>query len=411
MRKIFTCIDIGTDMIKAVTVEEYNDKFNILATACSESKGVKKGLIIDAGQITSAIKKTIKDLESKLGTKIEQVLAIIPSNNREITIATGEVNVHTEEHIIDGDIIFNCMQKSIKEKVNSTTEVVSIMPIEYKINDSKKVKNPLGLQGDKLSIKSVVVSVPKKNIYSVVGILENMGIEVVDIITSSIANYQAISDSELDKSIVAIADIGKEKSVLSVFNKGVLIKETISSICSDDVDKAISFNYKTTEEKSKSIKEEYGVASRKYADSDESYKIVNRLEQELEINQYSLSETIELKLIEILKNLKKDVNSLTNREISYIIVTGAITAMLGFDALVGDIYGNKGRVLSLNIIGIRDVKYAACFGAIKYFVNKLELREKEYTMFADEKVDEMLRARKRMGNGSVLGKIFGRIFE
>ena len=411
MRKIFTCIDIGTDQIKAVTVEEYNEKFNILATACSPSKGVKKGLIVDATGVTNAIKKTIKELESKLGTKIEQVLAIVPSNNRDITIATGEVDVHTDSHIIDGDTIFNCMQKSIKEQANSTTEVVSVMPIEYKLNGSKKVKNPLGLEGEKLSIKSVVVSVPKKNVYSVVGILENMGIEVVDINISSIANYQAISDTELDKSIVAIADIGKEKSVLSVFNKGIIIKETISSVCADNIDEVISFNYKTTDEKSKMIKEEYGVANRKYSDTDETYKVVNRLEQELEINQYPLSEMIESKLVEMLKNIKKDLNGLTNREISYIIVTGAITTMLGFDALVGDVYGNKGQVLNLNTIGIRGAKYASCYGAIKYFVKKLNLREKEYTMFTDEKVDEMLRARKKMGTGSVLGKIFGRIFE
>ena len=141
------------------------------------------------------------------------------------------------------------------------------------------------------------------------------------------------------------------------------------------------------------------------------HKVVNRLDQEIELNQYPLSEVIEYKIAEILKNVKNDVNNLTNREISYIIVTGASAAMLGFDALVSDIYGNKGQVLSTNIIGIRDVKYATCYGAIKYFVNKLNLREKEYTMFTDEKVDDMLKARKKMGKGSVLGKIFGRIFE
>ena len=411
MRKIFTCIDIGTDTIKAITVEEYNEKFNVLATASSISYGVKKGLITDAALVTSSIKKVIKELESKLGTKIEQVLAVVPSNNREISIESAEVNIHTENHIINGETIFSCMQKSLKKSVTPDNEVVSVMPIEYKINDNKKVKNPLGLEGDKLSIKSVVVSVPKKNVYSVVGVLENIGIEVVDIITSSIADYSAISDDEYDKRIVAIADIGKEKSVLSVFNKGILIKESVVSVGGIDIDDAIGFAYKTDDEKSKKLKEEYGVASIKYADGDETYKIVNRLDQEIEINQYSLSETIETKLTEMLKNIKNDINNLTNREISYIIVTGAITTMLGFDALVGDIYGGKGQLLNLNIIGIRDGNYSTCYGAIKYFVKKLELREKEYTMLTDEKVDEMLRARKKMGTGSVLGKIFGRIFE
>lgn len=411
MRKIYTCIDIGTDKIKAVTIEEYNDKFNVLATASSPSQGVKKGLIVDAGLITNAIKKTIKELESKLSTKIEQVIAIVPSNNRDITITTADIDVDTSDHLISGDIIFNCMQKSLKKNIDPNKEVVSIMPIEYKINDEKKVKNPLGLEGDKLSIKSVVVSVPKKNVYSVVGIIENIGIEVVDIMISSIANYYAIQDDEYDKGVVAIADIGRDKTVLSVFNKGIVIKDSIANIGASAIDEVISFNYKTEDDKSKQIKEEYGVANRKYADNDEEYKVVNRLEQKVDVNQYALSEMIEQKLTEMLKSIKKDINNLTNREIRYIIITGGITTMLGFDALVSDVYGNKGQILNLNIIGIRDGNYASCYGAIRYFVNKLELREKEYTMFNSDKVDEMLKARKKMGKGSALGKIFGRIFE
>ena len=411
MRKIYTSIDIGTDEIKLVTMEEYNEKLNVLATAIVPSKGVKKGLIVDASLITSAVKKAIKNLESKLGTKIEQVIAVVPSNNRDINIATGEIDVKTEDSIIDGETIFNCLQKSLKKHVTSDMEVVSVMPIEYKIDNDKKVKNPLGLESKKLAVKSVVVSVPKKNVYSVVGILENIGIEVVDIVISSIADYYATSDKELDKDVVALVDIGKEKSVLSVFNKGILIKELIASLGGEDIDEVIRFNFKTDEKKSKEIKEEYGVANRKYADSDENYKVINRLNQNIVINQYVLAEIMEYKLAEMLKNIKNDINSLTNREISYIIVTGAVTKILGFDALLQDVYGRKGKILNLNIVGIRDSKFSTSYGAIKYFVDKLNLREKEYTMFVDEKVEEMLKARKKMGTGSALGKIFGKIFE
>ena len=411
MRKMYTCIDIGTDKIKAVTIEYYNDKFNVLATASCDSKGVKKGLIVDAGAVTSAIKKTVKELESKLGTKITQVLAVVPSNNRSINIGEAEVKITKEDHLITGDNIFTCMNKCIKGNVAPDHEVVSVLPIEYKIDGGKKVKNPLGLEGNVLSMKSVIISVPKKNVYSVVGILENVGLEVVDITISSIADYYSIKDNELDSHVVAIVDIGKEKEVLSVFNKGILIKEKIVAEGSKDIDATIGFNYKTDEAMSKKIKEEYGVANRKYADSDETYKVTNKLDGTSEVNQYSLSEIIEQKLTGILKNAKNDLNDLTNREISYIIVTGAVTSMLGFDGLVSDVYGNKGQVLNLNVIGLRDGGYSACYGSIKYFVSKLELREKEYTMLADEKVDEMLKARKKLGSGSALGKIFGKIFE
>ena len=411
MRKIYTSIDIGTDEIKAITVEEYNDKINVLATAETPTKGVKKGLIVDANLITNSIKKTIKILESKLGTKVEQIIAVVPSNNIDINITMGEVSVNTENNIIDGETIFNCLQKSLKGHVEKDMEVVSIMPIEYKINNEKKVKNPLGLVGEKLSSKQVVVSVPKKNVYSVVGILENLGIEVVDIVISSIADYYAIKNSEYNKEIIALNNIGKKKSVISVFNKGILIKEKIISQGGNSIDEAISFNFKTDDKQSKEIKEKYGVANRKYSDSDENYEITNRLDQKITINQYVLSEIIEFKLLEVLKNIKNEINNLTNREISYIMVTGAIDSMLGFNALIEDAYGRQGQILTINIIGIRDSKYSTSYGAIKYFIEKLNLREKEYTMMTEEKVEEMLKARKRMGTGSVLGKIFGRIFE
>ena len=411
MRKIYTSIDIGTDQIKAITIEKYNDKYNVLATAYVKTKGVKRGLIVDANLISSSIKKVIKQLESKLGTKIEQILAIVPSNNIDINIGMGEVEVHTENNLIDGETIFSCLQKSLKNKVPKNMEVVSIMPIEYKIDNEKKVKNPLGLEGKHLAVKSVIVSVPQKNVYSVVGILESIGIEVVDVTISSIADYYAVKDPELDKEVLSVVNIGKEKTVISVFNKGILIKEKILTTGADEIDETIEFNFKTDENASKRIKEDYGVSNRKFADGDENYEIINRLGQKATINQYVLSEIIEYKLIEILKNIKNETNSLTNREISYIIITGATTSMLGFGALVEDIYGRKGQILTTNVIGIRDNKFSSSYGAIKYFINKLDLREKEYTMFIDEKVDEMLRARKKMGTGSALGKIFGKIFE
>ena len=48
---------------------------------------------------------------------------------------------------------------------------------------------------------------------------------------------------------------------------------------------------------------------------------------------------------------------------------------------------------------------------VKYFVNKLELREKEYTMFDEEKINEMLATRKKVGSSNVLGRIFEKFFD
>lgn len=88
MRNIYSSIDIGTDTIKLVTLEAFHDKYNVLAATTIESAGVRQGLIYDANLISGVIKKLLKIHESKLGTKVDKVLAIVPSNDLRIDISS-----------------------------------------------------------------------------------------------------------------------------------------------------------------------------------------------------------------------------------------------------------------------------------------------------------------------------------
>lgn len=411
MRKIFNSIDIGTDSIKIVTIEHYNKKYNVLAASSVKTTGLKQGLIVDANAVSSAIKKCIKISENKLGTNIDKVLAIIPSHNINFNIVTGKIKIDTEDKKITGELIFNCLGNSIKSNINPAMEIVTMSPIEYKVDDQTKIKNPLGMIGDELSVRAVVGSVLKKNVYSVVNLIENLGIEVIDICFGSVANYYSIKTVEMDNKVVAMVDIGSEKTNVSIFNKGVMIKESILPIGGFSIDDDITFRYKTNLDQSQKIKETFAVANRKYADSDENYTCINRLDEEVEINQYRLSEIIESKIVEMLKNIKNEINNLTNREIGYIMITGGITSMLGFNAIVEELFVKNTTVINLGIIGIRENKYASSYGLVKYFVEKLELREKQYTMFMDDKIEEMLSTRKKKGTTGVLSKVFEKIFD
>lgn len=408
MRKIFTSIDIGTNEIKVVTVEEFNDRFNVLASSSVKSTGVKQGLIVDANLVSSSIKKAIKDNESKLGVKIEETIAIVPSNNMEICMRHGKVNVHDD--MITGDVIFDCMENALKEEKVAGMEVTNVSPIEFRIDESKKVKNPLGLSGKCLESKNIVCYVPKKNVYSVISIIESLNIKVVDIVISSIGDYYSVKNKELDERVGAIVNIGEDKSVVSIFNKGIIMSENIIPIGSSMIDKELIFNYKIEDSEAIKIKNTFAVASRKYADGEETYEFVNRVGNEVSINQYQLAELVETKLVEMLKSIKNEINNLTKREINYIIVTGGITSMLGFSSLVEELYGRHSSVLSLSVIGIRNNKYSTVYGSVKYFNEKLNLREKDYTMFSEEKINELTQVRRKIGAGSVLGKIF-KIFD
>lgn len=43
MRKIYTSVDLGSDSIKVLVGEVYNNRLCVLATSTVKSKGIKKG--------------------------------------------------------------------------------------------------------------------------------------------------------------------------------------------------------------------------------------------------------------------------------------------------------------------------------------------------------------------------------
>ena len=410
MRNIYTSIDIGTDKIKVVTVEHFNNQYNVLASSMVDSEGLKQGLIVDANKLSVAIKKCVKLSENKLGSNINKVFVSVPTNNIEIVMTSGTIDIKADDKKITGEDVFGCMQVSLKGAITSGMQPVTMVPIEYKIDKNKKVNYPLGKEAETLSIKSIVTLVPKKNVSSVVSVLNSIDIEVVDIVISSIANYHVFKNEDFDKKVVGIIDIGSEKTVLSVFNKGAIIKEKIISRGSNELTEDIVFNYKVSNEEANKIKQEFAVANRKHADQEMIYISTNRNGDKIQINQYFLAQAIENKLILMLENYKKEINNLTNKEIGYIMVTGAVTSMLGFDNFVDILFGSNSNIINIGIIGIRDNRYSVSFGTIKYAINKLELREKKYTMFEDQLVEQMLSTRKKIGVTGAFSKIF-KIFE
>ena len=132
----------------------------------------------------------------------------------------------------------------------------------------------------------------------------------------------------------------------------------------------------------------------------------------LKINQFELSEVVMSRLEEILNEAKKEINLLTSKKIDYIIITGGISNMPGFEYIVRDVFGENANIGNVKMLGIRDNMYSSCIGNIVYFISKLKLKEQDYSMINDNEVYQMISVNSKKINtsDSMLGKIFGFFF-
>ena len=113
---------------------------------------------------------------------------------------------------------------------------------------------------------------------------------------------------------------------------------------------------------------------------------------------------------EILKLSLDEIKNLTNREISYIIVTGGLSEINGMEYLVDSYYGNIGKVSKINVMGIRNNKYSSALGSCIYFDEKLALRGKTYNMVSESEYHKLVSTNEEMSGNNVISKMFGHFF-
>ena len=388
MNDFYTGIDLGTDSIKIIVCEKVGDKYNVLAKTSHPSSGIERGFVSDTKAATNSIKAAVQEVNNILGIEINKVVASIPPEECKFDILSGYCDIEDYNEITGKDVS-KVLLTALKEHDFGDYELVTAMPINFTIDGEESVRNPKGHSGSSLNTRVVVSSSPKESLYRILSVLKLAGLEVVDICYSSFGDYYALSNKKDDSLVGAIINIGEDSTNVSVFNRGIQIKNGVLPLGSKSVDKDLTYVFKTKISQSRDIKEHFAVALSSYADSNDKWNIEIDKNNVKEINQLGVSKVVEARVRELLKLAKNEIKNLTNREIRYIIITGGLTELAGFQYLVEQEFGFVARIGNITSIGIRHNKYSSCLGVIKYFNEKLDLRDKNYNMFTAEEIEEL----------------------
>lgn len=407
MKKIYTAIDIGSDTIKFVVGEYYKDKVNILASHEEKAKGIRKGLIVDPNLAINSIKDGIKELNNSLGINIKKVIVNIPDYNAKFMFVTGEVDIIDEDELITTDDVNKVIKTCVYAKLAQEYELITVVPLTFLIDDSPE-KEPVGKTGKKLGIKGISISAPKKNIYSVLSVIEGAGLEVVDITISGLGDYFEVRNNTLDKKVGAIINLGHETTNVSVYNKGKLMNTETIQLGGTNIDKDLAYMFNINIFDARTIKEKFASSHKRFIALNDVYEVKNTAGEIIKLNQIEVTEIVMDRLAEILELARKQILLLTKQNISYIVITGGLTEIRAFKNLVYEILGKDVIIFNEDNLGIRDNKYITSIGMIKYFIDKMETRGRDYTMIEKEEEDLLINPNNKNKKDKIaISKLFG----
>ncbi|MEE3342624.1 MAG: cell division protein FtsA [Bacilli bacterium] len=406
MRKIYTSVDIGSYSIKIIVGEYINEKLYVLASSCVQSKGLKKGLIVEPDLVIESLVDAVNDVNDKLGMAISKIVVGIPDYNAVFKRVSGSVDVRGANNIITSDDVNRVIKDSVYNRLDSGYELVTVVPTTYIIDDNEETSKPVGKSGQKIEIKGIMISTPKKNIYSVLSVIESVGLEVADITISGLSDYYEVKNNKLDERVGAVINLGHEKTTVSIFEDGNIIGNETLQIGGVNVEKDLSYVFGINQFDGRSLKEKFASSHKRFCQLNEIYEVKNTVGEIVKLNQLEVSEVAMSRMVEILNLVKKQIRNLTTQDIDYVVLTGGLTEIKSFKNLAYEMFGKDVIIYNVTTLGVRDNKYTTALGMIKYFEQKMESRGREYSMFSLE--DEVaLVTPKKTGKNSVVNKIFG----
>lgn len=217
-------IDIGSSKIATVVGVKSKDdsELRIIGFNTTVSKGVKKGLIVDIEQVTSAVEESVEKAERMAGHKITRAFVSVGGPHISSLNSHGIVAVSNPQDEIVEDDIFRVVEAARAISLSTTRQIIEVSARDYIVDGQPGIKNPVGMTGVRLEVDTHIITASNTNLKNISRCLNDLDIQNDKFVFSGLASSEAVlTDTEKELGIVLV-DIGGGKTDICIYVEGSL---------------------------------------------------------------------------------------------------------------------------------------------------------------------------------------------
>lgn len=368
-------LDIGTRKTCAI-IAELNESggLDIIGIGTTESKGLRRGIVVNLEATVESIRKVIEEAELMAGVAIESAYVGIAGNHIKGINSRGVIAVGGKGREITREDVQRVIEAAKAVSIPPDREILHVLPQEFIVDDQDGIGDPIGMTGSRLEALVHIVTTSVTSTQNLVTCVNRAGIVVADTVLESIASSETILTADEKELGVALIDIGGGTTDLAIFEKGSISYTSVVPVGGDSFTNDISVGLRTPIPDAERIKKKYGCALSTMVEDDETIEVPSMGGRKPRI----LSRQI---LCEIVQPRAEETFNLVHEEIkqagyerslnSGIVLTGGGALLQGMSEIAEQIFDLPVRVGSpVGVGGLVDVinspVYSTAVGLLLY---------------------------------------------
>jgi cell division protein FtsA len=253
-----TAIDAGSAKICVLVVEVTSSGLRYRGHGLAESRGSRKGVIVDLEKAVASIQKAVEQAEDACGAPIEHALLGVSGAHVRGVNSQGGLTFGTRSREIAREEIRSAVDKARAIPLPADREVLHLLPQEFILDDQAGVHDPLGMMAMRLEVRVHVVTAGSSATQNVITAVNRAGVHVDDTVFEPLACADSVLRADERELGVCLIDMGAGSTSLIVFQEGAVLHTAAIPIGGDHFTSDLSVGLCTPLAEAEKIKKLYG---------------------------------------------------------------------------------------------------------------------------------------------------------
>src|SRR2546425_476262 len=254
-------LDIGTSKVTCIIAGPGDEGLlHILGMGETESRGLRKGVIVNPDNAIEAIKRAVEEAERMSGLQAEEVAINLAGSHIMGFNGQAIVAVSNRDREITADDVRRAIDSACEVPLRIAREIVDRLPQEFIVDDQDGINDPVGMTGARLAVKVHIVTSPVTARQNAINAVNRAGLIVADMILEQLAAAEATLTEDDKEYGSALVDIGAETTGLCIYQRGAVQHTAVFPLGGSHFTNDIAFGLRTPIPEAERIKRTVGCA-------------------------------------------------------------------------------------------------------------------------------------------------------
>jgi cell division protein FtsA len=370
-------LDLGSTKTCALVCRPTSGgKLEVSGFGTAESKGWRKGVIVNLDLTVLALKKAVEAAEGASGVPIDSAYVGVAGTHIKGVNSRGALTLEkapSSPREVTREDIRKVIQTAQGISLPPDREMLHVLPQKYLLDAQDGIRDPVGMVGGRLEVNVHLVTASTSASQNVVTVVNRSGIVVHDTVFEPLASAEACLSADERELGVALLDIGGGSTDLIVFHEGTVRHAAVVPIGGEHFTNDIAVGLRTPIPEAERMKKAWGERDPQKP-SDSLLEVPSVGERPSRVVSYTeLSDIIEPRACELLELVQTELerSGCAKQLGAGVVVTGGGAKLGGLAVLAEQVLhlpvrsGTPSGIENMGEI-LPDPTYATLVGLVAY---------------------------------------------